>query len=388
MKQRSCFLNLIIKSLFAIFLMASTQIRAEDGISWAQEDPMVPNPWVVPEDEREVQPTITFSYRVEDAGDLINAFFWPVNVRNGEMIQGAIVESFHEDGVHERENFVVRWPWAFNIPGGEGRIEGVRAVVAVVNRGVHPDDVMNLDRVRARNIFHFDIVYGNQPPVLAEIGNRETNEGEVLAIDLSAEDPDGDNLTYSSREDLPDGAELDAENGEFRWTPRHNQANNYEVTFVVTDDGEGNLTDEETITITVCNVNRPPVLSEIGDQEVNEGEELMFTLEAADPDDDNLNFSAENLPDGASLEGADFSWTPGFDQSGEYEDVTFSVTDGELSDEETITITVLNVNRSPVLSEIGDQEVNEGQELAFTLEASDPDDDGLEFSAENLPDGA
>ncbi|MDP8241252.1 MAG: carboxypeptidase regulatory-like domain-containing protein [Candidatus Hatepunaea meridiana] len=136
--------------------------------------------------------------------------------------------------------------------------------------------------------------------------------------------------------------------------------------------------------------NRPPVLFEIGNWEVEETEELTFTLEALDPDHDNLEFSARNLPEGAELNGADFVWTPNWEQAGNYE-VTFIVTDdgeGNLTDEETITISVSNRNRPPVLFEIGDWEVEESEELAFALRASDPDDDDLVFSAENLPEGA
>ncbi|MDP8240489.1 MAG: Ig-like domain-containing protein, partial [Candidatus Hatepunaea meridiana] len=119
---------------------------------------------------------------------------------------------------------------------------------------------------------------------------------------------------------------------------------------------------------------------------------LAFTLEASDPDDDGLEFSAENLPDGASLEGADFSWTPGFDQSGEYE-VTFNVTDGDLSDDETITITVNDVPREPyVVNEIDDLEMTEDDEqqqvanLDEVFNDDDQEDEELRYSVVSEPD--
>ena len=183
----------------------------------------------------------------------------------------------------------------------------------------------------------------NRPPVLAEIGDMEVNEDEELAFSLEAADPDGDDYSFSA-ENLPEGAELNG--ADFSWTPDYDQAGNYDVTFIVTDDGEGELTDEETVTITVVNVNRAPVLAAIGNREINEGEELAFSLEAADPDGDDYSFSAENLPEGAELNGADFSWTPDYDQAGNY-DVTFIVTDegeGELTDEEVVTISVIDAS--------------------------------------------
>lgn len=46
------------------------------------------------------------------------------------------------------------------------------------------------------------------------------------------------------------------------------------------------------------------------------------------------------------------------------------------------------VNHPPTLDPIGDKMVDEGQLLQFTISASDPDGDGLAYSARDLPDGA
>jgi hypothetical protein len=45
-------------------------------------------------------------------------------------------------------------------------------------------------------------------------------------------------------------------------------------------------------------------------------------------------------------------------------------------------------NQAPVLETIGDQSVEEEELLEFVISATDPDDDPLTFSADNLPDGA
>jgi hypothetical protein len=74
------------------------------------------------------------------------------------------------------------------------------------------------------------------------------------------------------------------------------------------------------------------------------GKLLSFTISASDPDGDPLDYSADNLPDGASFDPdtQTFSWTPRYDQAGVYS-VTFEVSDGELTDSEDITITVLQL---------------------------------------------
>ncbi len=286
----------------------------------------------------------------------------------------------------------------------------------------------------------------NRRPILDPIGDKEIKEGEPLEFTVTASDPDQDPI-YLWIGDLPEGASFDRPTGLFSWTPDFTQADAYEVTFFASDlspidpiDPEFPLPgpipperepiiiilplpDSETITITVHNVNRPPVLDPIGDKEVKEGEPLEFTVTATDPDQDPIFFRAGNLPEGASFDRPTgrFSWTPDFTQADAYK-VTFHATEfglfpidpidpefplpgplpleresiiipshditPPLSTSETINITVHNVNRPPVLDPIGDKEVKEGEPLEFTVTATDPDGDLLEFINMELPEGA
>ena len=55
--------------------------------------------------------------------------------------------------------------------------------------------------------------------------------------------------------------------GVFSWTPAESQGGlTPSVTITVTDNGSGNLTDTETFTITVGDINLAPVLAAIGNQ--------------------------------------------------------------------------------------------------------------------------
>ena len=227
----------------------------------------------------------------------------------------------------------------------------------------------------------------NRDPLLGAIGNKSTTENSNLTFTLSATDPDGDSLTYSSS-NLPTGASFNVSSGVFSWTPGLAQAGSYPgVRFTVTD---GNLSDSEDIAITVTNTNTPPVLAAIGAKSIAEGSVLTFTLSASDADGDTLTYSASNLPTGASFNVSSgvFSWTPGYDQAATYSGVRFSVSDGSLTDSEDITITVSNTNRSPALAAIGNKSVNENMALSFTVSATDPDSDTLTYSASGLPTGA
>jgi hypothetical protein len=229
----------------------------------------------------------------------------------------------------------------------------------------------------------------NTAPILNLIGNQNIPENQNLSFSLSANDPDSDSLIYSVS-GLPSGAILNANTGEFMWTPGYNNSGVYPVTFVVSD---GTLSDSESIEITVSNSNRAPALDIIGNQVISENQNLSFILNATDPDGDILTYGASNLPNGATfnLVTRTFSWTPGYTASGNYENVEFTVNDNgspmEL-DVERITITVGDANRAPVFISPGAQEVLENQQLSFVLSASDPDIDTVTLSASGLPAGA
>ena len=119
------------------------------------------------------------------------------------------------------------------------------------------------------------------------------------------------------------------DDGNFTWTPTESQVGSHDITVQVTD---GSLTDSETLTVTVRDVNAGPVLNTIDDQTVNEFVELTFTATASDDD-----------------------------------------SDGSLTDSETLTVTVNEVNVAPVLNTIGDKGTSELVELTFTATASDTD---------------
>jgi hypothetical protein len=233
----------------------------------------------------------------------------------------------------------------------------------------------------------------NRAPVLTTIGNKSVDEGATLTFTVAATDPDGDSLTYSAS-NLPKGSTFDTATQTFTWTPNYESAGNYaDVMFIVTDRDASPASDSETIAISVNNINRPPVLTSIGDKSIAETQTLSFTVSATDPDGDALTFSATNLPEDATFDSKlhTFNWTPGYDASGDYTDIVFTVTDAANpaeTDSEAIKVHVSNVNRPPVLTSIGKQYVNEMQTLTFKVTATDPDGDPLVFSSSNLPNGA
>lgn len=247
----------------------------------------------------------------------------------------------------------------------------------------------------------------NRPPVFVsleappanEVDAFEftVNEGDSLVIEVTADDPDEDTLSYAAHEveveGLPVGVTVDAATGDLSWAPEYDQSGDYQIEISV-GDGRGGVARQE-ISIQVVEVNRPPVLTAIGAQTVKELGLLTFPTSAVDADGDTLTYTAhlqgaDGLPAGATYALASdvetFTWTPTQQQAGPYT-IVFTVTDGRGGeDHEDVVVTVENVNRPPVFEPVADIET-EGPG-SFTFLVSDPDSDTLTCEAVDLPPGA
>lgn len=143
----------------------------------------------------------------------------------------------------------------------------------------------------------------------------------------------------------------------------------------------------------------PPVLATINPQTVGVGATLTFTTTATDADNDTVTTRAQLLPAGATYPEASgvgtvngtFTWTPQPGQEGVY---TINVEAFDSSRlvpiivSQLVQITVTGGNDPPVLDPVGNKSLANGGSLTFQVSGSDPDMDGLTYSAFFLPPGA
>ena len=146
-------------------------------------------------------------------------------------------------------------------------------------------------------------------------------------------------------------------------------SNNWIFYRLISNDSSGNVltwVDSLANFYTLDNVpenNQAPVLNSIGNKQLTYGETIEIDIFGSDPEGNRVNFMASNLPEGSLFNARTypimygnsswFGWTPRFDQAGTY-DITFAVSDGDLSDREVVTITVLDgVLLSPLESQGG-----------------------------------
>ncbi|MDI6821164.1 MAG: Ig-like domain-containing protein [Patescibacteria group bacterium] len=235
----------------------------------------------------------------------------------------------------------------------------------------------------------------NNPPYFDEIADRVARAGETVSFYINATDPDGDPISYSIASSLPQGASFNSGTRRFTWAiPLSFQSGNYSIIFKAND---GVFTGEQTVYVVVIAPtprNKPPAFSSLMATNISgrEGSAINFYLLGSDPDvGDALIYGVDSLPLGANLNSQTgvFSWMPDFNQAGIYES-NFTVADRLIGDPERltdtvkVTIIIANLNRAPVLDEIGNKQINAGNTLTFKVTASDPDNDPITFSASGL----
>jgi D-ribose pyranose/furanose isomerase RbsD len=212
----------------------------------------------------------------------------------------------------------------------------------------------------------------NVSPVLGAIGNKTVNELALLTFTATATDSDipVQTLTFSLANGLagqvPAGASIDSSTGVFTWTPTEVQGPGTYTFDVCVSDGVATVC--ETITVTVNEVNVAPVLLPIGNKTTDELVVLTFTATATDADlpANTLTFTLADgaegqVPTGASINPSTglFTWTPTAAQGPGTYTFDVCVSDGVATVCETITVTVNEVNVSPVLGAIGSKTVND-----------------------------
>ncbi|MEX1208014.1 MAG: putative Ig domain-containing protein, partial [Acidimicrobiia bacterium] len=240
--------------------------------------------------------------------------------------------------------------------------------------------------------FSWSVADDNRPPTVGNPGDRNNDEGDPVTFAMSGSDPDGDDLTWTATA-LPDGLAIDPGTGIIAGTITFfaGAGSPYSTTVRATDDGSPAEFTEVAFNWTVNENNRPPQLVDPGDQTVAEGDPVALQIDGTDPDGDDLTWTAAGLPLGLSIDPNTglISGAPTFDAAGIYPVAVRATDDGfpPTFSEVSFTWTVDDTNRPPQVEPTSDQSGAEGDEVSVTLAATDPDADGITWSAIGLPPG-
>ena len=171
------------------------------------------------------------------------------------------------------------------------------------------------------------------------------------------------------------------ENNYFLLTPALNFNGLIENIVITISDGINS--DFTSFDVLVNPVNDAPELTFIGDEIIDEDTSLSLTLSATDIDEDDLVYDAGvNGNADVSVVENQLTVDPYDDFNGDIQ-VTVFVSDGDLSDSQTFTLSVTPTNDAPVIDSILDQEMNEDTTIEVALFGSDIDaGDVLSFSVD------
>ena len=230
----------------------------------------------------------------------------------------------------------------------------------------------------------------NEAPVLAPIPDQVTNELTLLTFTASATDtslPAGP-ITYSII-NPPFNASINATTGVFSWTPTETQGNGttYALTIRASD---GQLSTERTVNITVNEINLAPALATIPPQNVNEGSLLTFTAAATDADipANTLSFSLLSAPAGAAINPTTgvFTWTPTEAQGPGTYNFTARVSDGSLTHDQPVSVTVASLSPSPHETDTDGDRLSDFMEYAFGTNPGTPNQSPFRIVSVNSDD--
>ncbi|MDG3389841.1 tandem-95 repeat protein [Vibrio parahaemolyticus] len=241
---------------------------------------------------------------------------------------------------------------------------------------------------------NLDILPINDAPN-AENDVITTEEDTAVTIDVLVNDSDveGDALSIQSASVPSEQGSVDIVDGKLVFTPAENFNGEATITYIVTD---GDLTDEAKVTVTVTPVNDSPVAV---DDTTSIQEDTAVTIDVltndTDVDGDKLSIESASVPkEQGTVEVVDgkLVFTPAENFNGDAE-ITYTVTDGELTDEAKVTVTVNPVNDVPTIKVEAVESITEDavstDTVVATLTVRDTDtpEEQLTVSLENNSNG-
>ena len=195
----------------------------------------------------------------------------------------------------------------------------------------------------ANETFFWTVTVDNHAPELVSPADQSSVEGDIVALQIEASDPDGNPLSYTATS-LPTGLAIDPATGLISGTVSAGASNGspYNVKVIVSD---GELEDDTTFpwVINAVPASQPPVVTNPGNQANVEGDPVSLQVVANDPDTAILDYSALGLPPGLFIGSTtgliEGTISPGAATSSPYS-VQVSASDGHDTDTESLTWTV------------------------------------------------
>lgn len=233
-----------------------------------------------------------------------------------DLLKYTFTTPLNKDGKWQT-NYGDAGEYTITITASDGELSSSKEILIIVNR-----------KEEAPSIDSFE-------PGEATI---EANEDSIVEFAARASDLNNDKLSYDWKLD----GEKVSSGQEYTYTITFDDAGSHTMKLTVSD---SKLESTKLWSVKVNNVNRLPILEEISDMAIRETDTIRISPEATDPDGDEIKFTISEPVGNTGM------WETTYDDSGEYV-IKVTASDGIDSTSQDIKITIENVNRAPIITDI------------------------------------
>ena len=231
--------------------------------------------------------------------------------------------------------------------------------------------------------YTLNVLNVNDAPIISSTAIKTATEDKPYSYQVTASDPDptGDKLTYTLQQ-KPSGMTIDS-SGRISWTPINTQVGTHSVKIRVADP-HGAFT-EQSYNLTVVNTNDAPKITSTPPAGATTKKLYTYQIVATDedPTKDTLTYKLITKPSAMTIDASTglVQWTPAIGDGNKTFNISAEVSDGKGGkDTQSWTIKVFHKNLSPTVTSTPPTSTNEDAAYTYTIIASDPEGDDLNFS--------
>jgi len=214
----------------------------------------------------------------------------------------------------------------------------------------------------------------NKPVIVdTKLAPAAVKKGDLVTLTVQAYDTNNQDLTFSYSDFFTETRHWKDGNfcySEATWQTSAFSTGHYTTRVTVSD---GALTDTSSVIVNVGNFNHPPVLDNLPDITVNEGDLVVIIPHATDSDNDPMVFYYSAPFDTQG------KWLTGYNDSGT-RNIQVTASDGIDTVTKAAKVTINNTNRAPqVTLTLSSYTVRPNEQVNILLSATDPDGDSMSY---------
>ena len=235
----------------------------------------------------------------------------------------------------------------------------------------------------------------NEAPIFTSDAAVSVGENQTAAYTALATDADGDTLSYNLSGTDAALFTIDAATGEVRFIEAPDfeapgDADGDNVYDIVVTASDGTNSADQAVAITVTDENDSPIFTSDAAVSVAENQAVAYTALATDVDGNDLSYSLSGTDAALFMINAatgevSFIEAPDFEAPGDADgdnvyDIVVTASDGTISTDQAVAITVTDENEPPIFTSDAAVSVAENQAVAYTALATDADGDDLSYN--------